>query len=136
MLYTYTATSQTVAVGEPVALNTNGINNCCMIQHMAGSTIISIIKPGIYIVDVNCDATSATAGEQSFTLLNNNVAVPGAEATSTIATANDISNFSFTSAIRVLPSCPVIDNEAVLTIMNTGANPAIISNIAVTIRRT
>ena len=49
-------------------------------------------------------------------------------------TANNIDNYSFTAAIRVLPSCPVIDNIAQLTVVNTGANAAIVSNAAVTVR--
>ena len=135
MLYTYTSSEQTVAAGGSVVLENNGLTgNCAMINHTAGSTTITL-KQGTYIIHFNCDATSATTGALSFQLYNNDVAVPSALTTNTIATANDISNFGFTTSIKVFCSCPAIDNTARLTIRNTGANPAIISNVAVTIHR-
>ena len=135
MLYTYTSSKQTVAAGGSVVLENNGLTgNCAMINHTAGSTTITL-KQGTYIIHFNCDATSATTGALSFQLYNNDIAVPSALAINTIATENNISNFGFTTSIKVFCSCPAIDNTARLTIRNTGANPAIISNVAVTVHR-
>ena len=118
-----------------ILLENNGLTgNCAMINHTAGSTTITL-KQGTYIINFNCDATSATTGALSFQLYNNDIAVPSALATNTIATENNISNFGFTTFIKVLCSCPAIDNTARLTIRNTGANPAIISNVAVTVHK-
>ena len=135
MLYTYTSSEQTVAAGGSVVLENNGLTgNCAMINYTAGSTTITL-KQGTYIIHFNCDATSATTGALSFQLYNNDIAVPSALAINTIATENNISNFGFTTSIKVFCSCPAIDNTARLTIRNTGANPAIISNVAVTVHR-
>lgn len=135
MLYTYSLDSQTVNANSDVVLNTNGVKcSCDGITHIAGTPTITISKAGTYIVSVNLDATSATTGTSQFSLYNNGTAVKGALATTTVATANNIDNYSFTAAIRVLPSCPVIDNIAQLTVVNTGANAAIVSNAAVTVR--
>lgn len=134
MLYAYTSSEQTIAPNGAIALDLNGVNGCCAINHVAGSTTI-ILRQGYYIISVNCDATSDTVGPLSFQMYNNDEAIPAAEATEQIATAGNVSNFSFTTALRVLPSCPAIDNTARLTIKNIGANPAIVSNVAVTVHK-
>ena len=134
MLYTYSQDNQTVNANNDVVLNTNGVRSSCGISHTAGSSTISITRPGVYIIDVTLDATSATAGTSQFSLYNNGTAIKGALATNTIATANDVGNYNFTTAIRVLPSCYAVNNNAQLTLVNTGANTAIVSNAAVVIR--
>lgn len=135
MLYTYSLDSQTVNTNSDVVLDINGIKNSCDgIAHVAGTSTITINKSGIYVITVNLDATSATAGLQQFTLYNNGDAVKGALATASVPAANDIGNYSFSAAIKVLPSCPAADNVAQLTIVNTGENAAIVSNAAVTVR--
>ena len=135
MLYTYSLDSQTVNANSDVVLNTNGVQcSCDGITHIAGTPMITIRKAGTYVISVNLNATSATTGTSQFSLYNNGTAVKGASATTTIATANDIDNYSFTAMIRILPSCPAINNIAQLTVVNTGANAAIISNAAVTVR--
>ena len=134
MLYTYSLESQTVNANSDVVLNTNVIRSqCCCIAHTPGTSVITINKPGTYLISVNIDATSATTGTSQFSLYNNGSAVKGALATTTVATANNIDNYSFTAAIRILPSCPAVNNSAQLTIVNTGANAAIVSNVAVTV---
>lgn len=134
MLYTYSLNEQTVNANSDVVLNTNGVRSSCYISHTAGTSTITINKPGIYIISVNLDATSATTGTSQFSLYNNGTAVKSATATTTVATANDISNYNFTTAIRVYPSCQALNNNAQLSIVNTGANAAIVSNVAVTVR--
>lgn len=134
MLYTYTASSQTVVTNGAIALQNNALNCSCM-EHPAGSTTITIRSPGIYIIDVTVNATSATTGPLSFQLYNNGVAVPAAIATNTIATENNVSNFAFTVAMRIRCSCSAIDNSAQLTIVNASGNAAIVSNAAVVIHR-
>lgn len=135
MLYTYSLDSQTVNANSDVVLNTNGVKGSCDgITHIAGTPTITINKTGTYIITVNLDATSATTGTSQFSLYNNGTAVKGALATTTVATANNIDNYSFTTIIKVRPSCPAVNNIAQLTVVNTGANAAIISNAAVTVR--
>nr|DAF58836.1 MAG TPA: BclA protein [Siphoviridae sp. ctxMM9] len=135
MLYTYSSTEQTVNANGAILLTTNGIDcRCDGITHSGGSSTITITKPGNYIIDVNCVATSATTGDLSFQLYNNGVAIPGAIATNNIATASNKANYAFTAAIRVLASCPVINNTAQLTIQNISANAATVTNAAVTIK--
>lgn len=134
MLYTYSLDTQTIDANGNVAFNVNGIRGSCYINHVAGTSVISITKPGNYIVSVNLDATSATTGTSQFSLYNNGTSVKGAQASNTVATANDINNYTFTAAIKVLPSCQAINNTAQLTVVNTGANAAIVSNAAMTVR--
>ena len=135
MLYTYSIDSQTISANGNIPLNVNGITNRCDgIIHDAGAPAITLNRAGTYLVTVNLDATSATTGTSSFSLYNNGVAVKGAIATTTVATANNIDTYSFTAVVRILPSCPAINNIGQLTVVNTGANAAIVSNIAVTVK--
>lgn len=134
MLYTYSSADQTVNANGAIILTNNGVNyRCDGINHTAGSTTIDITKAGNYLVTVNCVATSATTGDLSFQLYNNGTAVSGAIATNNIATASNKANFSFSTIVRVLASCPVINNNAQLTIQNTGANAAVVSSAGVTV---
>lgn len=135
MFYAYTLTEQTVAADEAINLNTDRLNDCYIYQHAAGTPTISFSKCGTYKISVNCVATSDTVGDLTIQLFNNDVEVPGALATIGINTANAVNNFTFTAVVRVLPSCAAIDNTARLTVKNTGANTATVSNIAVLIER-
>ena len=49
MLYAYTSSEQTVAPNGAIALDLNGVNGCCAINHVAGSTTI-ILRQGYYII--------------------------------------------------------------------------------------
>jgi hypothetical protein len=92
-------------------------------------------KPGYYYVSFNADAAATEAvGLLSIELQNNGVAVQGAEASSTTTTAGNISNYAFSTIIRVPPSCCAIDNTAKLTIVNTGV-AATYSNVNINITK-
>lgn len=92
-------------------------------------------KPGYYYVTFNAvAAATTTVGELTVELYNNGVAVPGAEASYTTTTAGDNSNYAFSTIIRVLPSCCVVDNTARLTVVNTGVD-ATYSNVNINITK-
>ena len=121
ILDTYTTANTAVAVDGLLPLEQNNILTGCSITHVAGSTTVSLVKPGQYLVAFNADGTtSGTAGNISVQLYNNGVAVPGAISTAEMDTTIDTGNVSFTKVISVKPSCCVIDNTANLTFVNTG----------------
>lgn len=62
------------------------------------------------------------------------MAVPAAEATISLAAVTDIANVSFSTIIKVLPSCTIIDNLQTLTLSNTGLE-ATYSNINIVITK-
>ena len=73
-------------------------------------------------------------GPVTVTLYNNGSIVPGATATQTSASTTDIRTVNFTRLIRVLPSCPAINNKASLVFTNTG-DAATFSNVNVVITK-
>lgn len=137
MLYTYTNSTQSVATDAAIALNTNAVQTGCTVTHTAGTTAVSLNKTGYYEVHFNADVTSATTGALSIQMQGNGVDVAGAEATTTVTTASEISNVSFTAIVRVLPNCCAILGNIpyVLTFVNTGAATASVSNAAVTVTK-
>ena len=78
-------------------------------------------------------STSGTAGNMTIQLFNNGVAVPGAIATSYSGAVDQDENLSFSTIIRVLPSCRIVDNSVTLTVQNTGVEAIFNSlNIVIT----
>ena len=98
----------------------SGCSSCCSqgILFTAGSNTITLRKAGTYLVTVNANVTPTAAGDISLRLVKNGVAVPGASAT---ATGVAVTTFpaSFTTLIKVLPSCKAINNVASLQVQLT-----------------
>lgn len=73
------------------------------LQHSEGSAQFTILDGGLYEINFNANVTSATAGAVALALKNNGVVVQGSEVDSTVATANDYENVSFTKTLRLCP---------------------------------
>ena len=132
MINTYNITTQNVAANGTVAFTTDRILTGCTVTRN-GNTF-QLNKPGYYYVTFNAVAAATeTVGDLTVELYNNGVAVPGATATVTTATAGNNDNYAFTTIIRVLPSCPMINNTAELTVVNTGVDATYtVANINIT----
>lgn len=133
MLSSYNITSQTVPVNGTLNFTTDRILTGCTATRN-GQTF-QLNKPGYYYVTFNASAsTSDTAGIVTVQLTNGGQIVPGAVASfSSEATANT-ENVSFSTIIRVPPSCCAINNTANLTLVNTGVS-AIYNNVNVNITK-
>ena len=88
-----------------------------------GSTI-NVKEPGYYLVNISATFTAAAAGNVTLTLQRDGVAVSGATATETIATAaTESANVGITAIVRVM-CCGnarlsvLVDGTAVPTITN------------------
>lgn len=138
MIYSYTATTQTVNNAVAIPFNDNGVQTECSVKHSAGSTAFSLCRPGQYIIHFNANGANATAtaGNISATLYVNGAAYAGAIAESTSAGTTDIENIAFTAVVDVLPNCCAIRTNlpTTLTIVNSGLQ-ATYSNVALTIIR-
>lgn len=133
MISSYNISSQDVLVNGVISFSTDRILTGCTATRN-GNTF-QLNKPGYYYVSFNADAAATEAvGLLSIELQNNGVAVQGAEASSTTTTAGNISNYAFSTIIRVPPSCCAIDNTAKLTIVNTGV-AATYSNVNINITK-
>ena len=133
MISSYNTTSQAIATNGLLDFTTDRILTGCTATR-DGQTF-QLNKPGYYYVTFNAvAAATTTVGELTVELYNNGVAVPGAEASYTTTTAGDNSNYAFSTIIRVLPSCCVVDNTARLTVVNTGVD-ATYSNVNINITK-
>ena len=133
MINSYSITPKIVEVGGSVSFDVNRILTGCTITHTEGTPSFKLNKSGYYFVSFNTDVTGAT-GDVTVQLLSNGVAVPAAEATTSLAAATDTANVSFSTIIKVLPSCTMIDNLQTLTLSNTGLE-ATYSNINIVITK-
>ena len=133
MISSYNTTSQAIATNGLLDFTTDRILTGCTATRN-GQTF-QLNKPGYYYVTFNAVAAATTTiGELTVELYNNGVAVPGAEASYTTTTAGDNSNYAFSTIIRVLPSCCVVDNTARLTVVNTGVD-ATYTNVNINITK-
>jgi hypothetical protein len=133
MISSYSLTSQAVAVDGTLNFDTTRVLTGCTVKHADGTPTFTLTKPGYYYVTFNGTITDTAAGIVTVQLLNGGVAVPGAEASITTAATTDERSFSFTTIIRVLPSCCAIDNTTTLTVANTGiAATYSVANINIT----
>lgn len=119
MINSYSIVSQPVLADGTVNFDTTRILTGCTVQHADGTPTFTLTKPGLYFVTFDGVITGTTAGVVTVELVNGSVAVPGATASTTIAVA-DVATLNFSTIIRVMPSCPAIDNTTKLTVLNSG----------------
>lgn len=58
--------------------------------------------------------------------------INGAKSSSNSAAVTDFNGMSFSTVVKVLPSCQAVDNTTTLTVLNTGVG-AIYSNANITV---
>ena len=125
MISTFNSTTQTVDVGGAYVFDTNRIVTGCTVGHIPGTSALILNKPGYYYITFNTTFTTATTGDATVELQNGGISVPGANATETVTTAGDTKSISFTTIVKVLPSCPAIDNTTTLTLDASTASVSI-----------
>ena len=128
MIESYTNTSQTIAPEGLLSFATNDVLTGCTVLHSAGSTSFTLKRPGFYYVSFT------GTGAITVNLLKNGVALPGATATQTSASATDIRTVNFSKIVQVLPSCCAINNTTTLTFQNAGLDTTY-SNVNVVITK-
>jgi hypothetical protein len=132
MINSYSLVSQAVAVDGTLNFDTTRVLTGCTVKHADGTSTFTLTKPGYYFVTFDGVITGTTAGIVTVELLNGTDAVPAALASTTIA-VDAVDTLNFSTIIRVLPSCPSIDNTTKLSVANTGvATTFTIANINIT----
>ena len=119
MINSYSIISQAVAADGTLNFDTTRILTGCTVKHADGTPTFTLTKPGYYFVTFDGVITGTTAGIVTVELLNGADAVPAALASTTVA-ADAVETLNFATIVRVLPSCPSIDNTTKLTVANTG----------------
>jgi hypothetical protein len=119
MINSYSLISQAVAADGTLNFDTTRVLTGCTVKHADGTPTFTLTKPGYYFVTFDGVITGTTAGIVTVELLNGADAVPAALASTTVA-ADAVETLNFATIVRVLPSCPSIDNTTKLSIANTG----------------
>ena len=119
MISSYSITSQAVAADGTLNFDTTRVLTGCTVKHADGTPTFTLTRPGYYFVTFDGVISGTTAGTVTVELLNGTDAVPAALASTTVA-ADDVATLNFTTIVRVLPSCPSIDNTTKLSVANTG----------------
>lgn len=121
MINAYTNISQPVAAGGTINFDVTRILTGCTIIHADGTPTFTLTKPGYYFVVFDGVITGTTAGTVTVELLNGSTPIPGTIASTTIAT-DGVATLNFATIVRVLPSCPSIDNTTKITVSNSGVD--------------
>lgn len=119
MISSYSIISQAVAADGTLNFDTTRVLTGCTVKHANGTPTFTLTKPGYYFVTFDGVVSGTTAGTVTVELLNGADAIPAALASTTIA-VDDEATLNFTTIVRVLPSCPSIDNTTKLSVVNTG----------------
>lgn len=130
-LNTSNSASQAIPVSGFVTFANNNVLTGCAISHAQGSSTVTLEKAGLYKVDFNANILGTAAGIVTLQLLNNNVAVAGALTSETFSVGTT-DNVSFSTLIRVNPSCPCVRNISNLQVqLQTTAATLTNANITV-----
>lgn len=136
MINSYTNTVQTIDVNEPLLFSVNRVLTGCTVTHVVGTGEFKLNKPGYYYVNFNGVAATTAAGSATVNLMSDGVAVPGATASVYTATPTEAGSLSFSSIIKVMPTCFCSGSfsPTTLTIQNDGLEAAF-SNVNITITK-
>lgn len=124
MLDTYSVTPQTLSEGEIIQFTQNRHQTHCNISHSLGTGSIALLKPGYYLVDftgvasATAAATAAATDPITVQLNVNGAPLNGAYASALSAAADTPVNLSFSTIVKVFPSCRACNNDTALTLVN------------------
>ena len=129
LIYTVNSTGAAAPIGStvPVGSIIRRYGKCISAD---GESIV-LLEPGYYLVTMTATATAAAVGNVELGIQQDGVAVPGATATETVATAGtEYVNLSFVPAVRVR-CC----GNARLTVVVAGTTEPTITNLAIGVVR-
>lgn len=124
LIYTAFTTATEIPIGStvPVGSIIRRKGDCIG----ATGSAINLLEPGYYAVDISATFTAAAAGNVELSLIQDGVAIPGAEASATITTAaTQIENVGITAVARVM-CC----GNSSLSVLVGGTAAPTISNMA------
>lgn len=138
MINAYVFTPVAVAAGASVPFaasraTTRGSCRCNggWLMHNDGSAQFLISRPGIYMVTVGAQVTSATAAvDATFALTTNGEALPGTEMAETITAAGDVAQLATTALVAVPCGASIT-----VALTNTGADEITVNAASLVLTR-
>lgn len=134
VLNAYTSTDQLLEPDQEIDFNSINILNGCSISFVPGTSTINLKKPGVYFISVDAIVEPDDNGTVTMQLQKNNIKVDGAKASFDATEKGEIGGMSFSTIVKVPPSCCMVDNTASLKILNLETN-AIYSNANITVMK-
>lgn len=128
-IYTVNSTDQILAAGSTIDLGSI-IRRFGQNINLNGNNIV-VSGAGYYNIDVQVTITGTTAGTATITLMKDNVAVQGANASYSLA-VGDVTTIGINALIREYGCC--CNNTSNLSLMISGIG-ATINNVAVVIEK-
>lgn len=119
LLDVYSTTAQTLITGQAVAYTGINVDTGCSIEYLS-PTSARIVKPGVYKVSFIGVASASVVGNVTLQIQRDGVLIPAATATETYANTTDLHSFAIETLVKVLPSCCVVQNQPVISVVNTG----------------
>ena len=127
LIYTANTAGAEVAIGNtvPVGSIIRRYGRCID----ATGSAINLGEPGYYLVDISASATANATGDITLALAQNGVLIPGATATSTVATVGtQVVNLKIAAIVRVM-CC----ESTSLSVVVGGTTAPTVENMAVSV---
>lgn len=115
-------TEQTLTPNQTTTFNAVVQHQGCGMSHRANSGLVSIRKPGLYLVSFSGNVTGTAAGTVQLSVALDGEALAETTMTNSIATAGDPENVSGLTLVRVNCNCCVQ-----LSVKNTGTTDVVIN---------
>lgn len=85
-----------------------------------GSGSFTLDNAGLYLIIASVSGAGAAAGNLSIQINRNGVLIPGTVQVANSTAATDIVNLTTSTIVDIPHSCACINNDAVITIVNSG----------------
>lgn len=85
-----------------------------------GSGSFTLNNPGLYLIIASVSGAGAAAGNLSIQINSNGVLIPGTVQVANSTAVTDIVNLTTATIVDIPRSCACINNDAVITVVNSG----------------
>lgn len=85
-----------------------------------GSGSFTLNNPGLYLIIASVSGAGAAAGNISIQINSNGALIPGTVQVANSTAVTDIVNLTTSTIVDIPRSCACINNDAVITIVNSG----------------
>ena len=112
------AASQALAIND--VFNFPNVTKTGISVRSNGSGSFTLNNPGLYLIIASVSGAGAAAGNLSIQINRNGVLIPGTVQVANSTAATDIVNLTTSTIVDIPRSCACINNDAVITIVNSG----------------
>ena len=112
------AASQTLAIND--VFNFPNVTKTGISVISNGSGSFTLNNPGLYLIIASVSGAGAAAGNLSIQINSNGALIPGTVQVANSTAVTDIVNLTTSTIVDIPRSCACINNDAVITIVNSG----------------